>query len=140
MSNPNLILIRSFADYVSVISKINTAENDSAWFRGHSSANHRLVPGALRNLVPLTSAYGIPLQGNEFITASGYTQTGVSPERMLDDFKRRALPFLDYSPRNDFEWLFLMQHHGVPTRLPELQIQWLRLLDCLENLVNVLRH
>ncbi|MBE8715702.1 FRG domain-containing protein [Cellvibrio polysaccharolyticus] len=117
MSNPNLIVIRSFADYVSAVSKINATENDSAWFRGQSSANHRLVPSALRNLVPLTSAYGRPLRGNEILTANGYTQTGVSPERMLDDFKRRALPFLDYSPKNDFEWLFLMQHHGVPTRL-----------------------
>lgn len=36
---------------------------------------------------------------------------------MLGEFKRRAVPFLQLQPRNDFEWLFLMQHHGVPTRL-----------------------
>lgn len=67
--------------------------------------------------MPLASAYGVQLRGDEILRAGGYTVTGISPERMLDDFKRRALPFLDYSPKNDFEWLFLMQHHGVPTRL-----------------------
>jgi hypothetical protein len=36
---------------------------------------------------------------------------------MLDEFKRKARPFLTYIPTNDFEWLFLMQHYGVPTRL-----------------------
>ncbi len=67
--------------------------------------------------MPLTSAYGAKLRGDEILYGTGYSVTGISPERMLDDFKRRALPFLEYSPKNDFEWLFLMQHHGVPTRL-----------------------
>ncbi|MFM0371093.1 FRG domain-containing protein [Paraburkholderia aspalathi] len=117
MSNPTLIKVSSLAEYVAAISKINAAEEDSAWFRGHSSASHRLLPGVLRNVEPLTSAYGTPLRGNEILRAEGNTVTGIDPERMLDDFKRRALPFLEFTPRNDFEWLFLMQHHGVPTRL-----------------------
>jgi hypothetical protein len=57
------------------------------------------------------------LRGNEALRGSGHSVTGISGERMLDDFKRKAIPFLQFSPRNDFEWLFLMQHHGVPTRL-----------------------
>ncbi|MES2106966.1 MAG: FRG domain-containing protein [Pseudomonadota bacterium] len=117
MTNPKIVKITSFAEYVSEISKINTAEQDAAWFRGHSSATHRLVPSVLRNWEPLTSAYGSKLRGNEPLSASGYTITTISAERMLDDFKRRALPFLQYIPKNDFEWLYLMQHHGVPTRL-----------------------
>lgn len=36
---------------------------------------------------------------------------------MLDDFKRRARPFLERELKNDFEWMFLAQHHGLPTRL-----------------------
>ncbi len=117
MKNPTIIKVTTLAQYISEISKINTAEQDTAWFRGHSSATHRLVPSVLRNWAPLTSAYGESLRGDERLSASGYEVTGISPERMLDDFKRKALLFLQYSPKNDFEWLFLMQHHGAPTRL-----------------------
>ena len=85
--------------------------------RGHSSALYRLTPSVLRDTIPLRSPLGRPLFGGEVITAGGGIDTGPSPERMLDDFKRRALPFVDMVPRNDFEWLFLMQHHGAPTRL-----------------------
>jgi hypothetical protein len=57
------------------------------------------------------------LRGDEYLSAEGGLVTGISPERMLDEFKRKARPFIDFLPQNDFEWLFIMQHHGVPTRL-----------------------
>lgn len=36
---------------------------------------------------------------------------------ILDDFKRKALPHLVKEPGNDWEWLTLGQHHGLPTRM-----------------------
>lgn len=37
--------------------------------------------------------------------------------RLLGAFKLRARPYLRWVPANDWEWLALAQHHGVPTRL-----------------------
>jgi hypothetical protein len=114
---PSLLKITSISDYVSVVERMAKERQGQLWYRGHSSATYKLLPSALRGTIPVRSAMGEPLRGNEIRIASGGTETGPNPERMLDDFKRRAVPFVDAMPRNDFEWLFLMQHHGAPTRL-----------------------
>jgi hypothetical protein len=37
---------------------------------------------------------------------------------LVNEFRQNANYLLDkHKPSNDFEWLFLMQHYGVPTRL-----------------------
>ena len=36
---------------------------------------------------------------------------------MFDDFKRHANPHITRTPKSDWDWLALAQHHGMPTRL-----------------------
>ncbi len=74
------------------------------WFRGHSEVIGELVPGIYRKSF-----------SNEL-----YMEFRPKVEfELAEDFKRKApsvarnLPNVD----NHLEWLFLMQHHGVPTRL-----------------------
>ncbi|MEP2772368.1 MAG: FRG domain-containing protein [Fulvivirga sp.] len=38
-------------------------------------------------------------------------------ELMLLEFKRGALPLTEFKPENNWDWLALAQHHGLPTRL-----------------------
>jgi FRG domain len=38
-------------------------------------------------------------------------------KQILDVFKYRSVSFLEKEPKNDWEWLAIGQHHGLPTRL-----------------------
>lgn len=86
--------IDSFPKFLQEIETISKT-NDRLWFRGVSNKNHTLAPSIYRN---------------DFIPAL--------EESFQTKFKSRALPFLKNRPvENYWEWLFIMQHHGVPTRL-----------------------
>lgn len=36
---------------------------------------------------------------------------------IIEQFKRRSLPSLNSTPQNDWDWLAIAQHYGLPTRL-----------------------
>ncbi|WP_368172803.1 FRG domain-containing protein [Aeromonas sp. R2-1] len=110
-------IIKNIGEYVVKISEITEREDGNAWFRGHGLASYRLIPSVLRDIIPLSDSRGNSLRGDEPIISSGVTMTGIDPERLLSEFKRQAIHLINEKPRNDFEWLFLMQHYGVKTRL-----------------------
>lgn len=62
------------------------------WYRGHRDASWPLVPGEYR-----------------------YAQ--LDSDDMRSEFALKARALLGESPANDWEWYFLMQHFGLPTRL-----------------------
>lgn len=66
---------------------------------------------------------GVNNAAYELVPKFGRTDTKVKgkPDKteraMLDLFQDRSVPYLSFTPRNDWEWIGLMQHHGAPTRL-----------------------
>lgn len=66
-------------------------------YRGVSRAEYELIPKAGR--------------------FDGSISTEKSEKSFLHVFKREAIPYLKRVPENDWEYLFLAQHHGLSTRL-----------------------
>ena len=64
------------------------------WFRGQSDSSWSLIPSIARN------SRHIPAE-----------------IALIKRFKQNASPHLIHRPATEWEWLFLMQHHRLPTRL-----------------------
>ena len=67
------------------------------WCRGHRCSTWELLPGIYRP-----------------------EQTMLNEQSLRWDFQIRAHSFLDatgFVPKTDWDWYFLMQHYGMPTRL-----------------------
>lgn len=100
--------ITTIDEYVSLLKKSNSIDQHS-FYRGHSNVAYKLKPsvGRFRVTPPeLTGADG-----------DNYHARRDFERRMLEAFKSRAYPYLEYVPENDLEWLLLAQHHSLPTRL-----------------------
>jgi hypothetical protein len=97
-----MIKVDSLSKFIAAVDKIQTkwtnecGEYISPWFRGHSNAEFNLLPSILReNLLPNEDSY-------------------------RHDFQLKSYPFLTDTfgvPQNNWEWYFIMQHYGLPTRL-----------------------
>ena len=70
------------------------------WYRGCGARSYALTPGLFRHP-----------------TRAGIEDLLTLEKSLLTSFRHRSLPYLANQPTTDFEWLFLMQHQAVPTRL-----------------------
>jgi len=68
-------------------------DGNTTWYRGHSDASWSLMPGIMRG------------------------GAGLSEGSSLARFKQSAAMLTERLPTTSFDWTFLMQHYGVPTRL-----------------------
>ncbi|APP82000.1 FRG domain-containing protein [Xanthomonas hortorum] len=85
--------ISSVSDFLVAIREDREMRSGTIWFRGHSDAAWRLLPGFMRS-------------------ASDTSET-----TLLNRFRQSAAMLADGRPATSFDWTFLMQHYGVPTRL-----------------------
>lgn len=87
--------IKTIKEFIVQVKDYNKGKN-KVWYRGHSKNEYKLEP----------SIYRKP-----------YNPT--AEKELSSQFKARAIPYLSYIPdgNNYWEWLSLMQHHKIPTRL-----------------------
>lgn len=94
----NEIRINSFQEYHEIVSKYaQIGQGTRYFFRGVPDAEFQLIPS---------------------IGRLGSSQCDYySEENIFNMFKCQAIQFIDKTPTNDWEWLALAQHSGLPTRL-----------------------
>ena len=85
--------VSSIADLLKNLKKDAADYKGQIWFRGQSVLNWKLQPTFLRKDKNIT----------EFT--------------LITKFRQNASLLIQKAPSNYFDWLFQMQHHGVPTRL-----------------------
>lgn len=86
---------KSISDLVQIIGEIK-ATTKIWWYRGQGNSTWQLVPSIAR------------------------VGTGDTTDReiaLIKRFRQNAVAILNQAPTEEFEWLFLMQHHRLPTRL-----------------------
>jgi hypothetical protein len=89
--------INSIHDIIEIGTKLSLS-----WFRGHPESYNNLTPGIFRDKY-----------------ASQYIFKPQFEMKIYEEFKRIApsLSHFNVINYNDLEWLFVMQHYGMPTRL-----------------------
>jgi hypothetical protein len=93
------ITVESLRDFTEQVeTRMGTSER--LWYRGCGATSYRLQPSLFRHPT-VDDIDGLLNKERNFLIS----------------FRHRSLPYLTSLPGNDLEWLFLMQHHSVPTRL-----------------------
>jgi hypothetical protein len=98
--------VETLTDLTKRIEKIRARWDDpklddavGIWFRGVAKSQFSLVPKLYRHV-----------DANKAARAE-------AEDDIREDFIRRALSLTPHKPANSWEWYFLMQHYGAPTRL-----------------------
>lgn len=99
MTNSEQAVVTSLSQYLELVSGLCHSWREPErlarpWFRGHGNVEWRLLPAAYRG-----------------------TWAHDYENEQIRDFRLGALGILGREIHSPREWYFVMQHHGVPTRL-----------------------
>ena len=92
--------VDSLEEYISHVEKLRAKRTKRLWYRGCGNATHKLQPSLYRHAKHKTIDEILVLE-----------------KELLARFRQRSIPFHSRPMADEWEWLFLMQHYGVPTRL-----------------------
>ncbi len=85
--------IKNIAELLVAIQEDQENRPGTIWFRGQSDSAWQLLPGFMRS------------------------KSSISETTLLNRFRQSAAMLTELRPQSSFDWTFLMQHYGVPTRL-----------------------
>lgn len=95
-------ILKSLGDYIAFLEQ--NCDTDYVLFRGQNG-DWPLLPKLCRLNLRIKT---------KLENKANLLQTEL---KLLEDFKRLSKPHLQRIPSNNWEWLALAQHHGLPTRL-----------------------
>lgn len=93
-------VVQSLREYISFVEEQCLIHKGQLWYRGCGNASYELKPSLYRHKQPQTIEDFMLLEKD-----------------LMARFQQRSIPFHSRALTDTWEWLFLMQHYGVPTRL-----------------------
>lgn len=92
-------IVQTLKEFGDAIEAILALPSEARWYRGIGDIAYQLLPSLFRH-PSISTKKPLDLE-----------------QQLLIRFRQRSIPYLSQRIDDDWELLFLMQHHGVPTRL-----------------------
>lgn len=92
--------LKQYSDFIE--NQLPLSKDSTLWFRGTGKVSYKLSPSLHRHAVISDPEHIVNLE-----------------TKIMDRFNQRSVPFLNkpLDKKNDWDVLFFMQHHTIPTRL-----------------------
>ncbi|NOZ47140.1 MAG: FRG domain-containing protein [Chlorobi bacterium] len=107
----NLEIVKNIAEYLAVIAK--NKQKGNIWFRGQQYSKYQLEPSLFREKFDIS--INEPYYKRERYLIK-------NAKLSVEKFKKYVIKYKDCSDFDEIDYLYLMQHYGIPTRLLDFTI------------------